>query len=164
MSVQCADSMRCILSAMSVAPFGRAHDILLRYSVVCDHCYKAIGGNDAISKSFRFCRQPPRPACHSSGAIPNPPPSAALNAITGSTIVANGQYGRVVMFIAADHTLDVFQKGQRSQDRWSDKGGQFCIEHESHCAKVMLFGTQGTLDYDGNVFPFTVETGNQVGT
>ena len=98
---------------------------------------------------------------------PNPPKlegSAALNAITGSTIVANGQYGRVVMFIAADHTLDVFQKGQRSQDRWSDKGGQFCIEHESHCAKVMLFGTQGTLDYDGNVFPFTVETGNQVGT
>jgi hypothetical protein len=84
---------------------------------------------------------------------PNPP-----------KLVGSAAYGRVVMFIAADHTLDVFQKGQRSQDRWSDKGGQFCIEHESHCAKVMLFGTQGTLDYDGNVFPFTVETGNQVGT
>ena len=97
---------------------------------------------------------------------PNPPKlegSAALNAITGSTIVADGQYGRVVMFIAADHTLDVFQKGQRHQDRWSDKDGRFCIEHESHCAKVMLFGTQGILDYDGNVFPFNVETGNQVG-
>jgi hypothetical protein len=98
---------------------------------------------------------------------PNPPKlegSAALNAMTGSTIVGNGQYGPVVMFIAADHTLDVFQKGKRSQDRWSDKGGRFCIEHESHCAKVMLFGTQGILDYDGDVFPFTVETGNQVGT
>jgi len=90
--------------------------------------------------------------------------SAALSAMTGSTIVGNGTYGRVVMFMAADHTLDVFQKGKRSQERWSDKGGRFCIEHESHCAKVTLFGgTQGILDYDGNIFPFTVETGNQVG-
>jgi hypothetical protein len=98
---------------------------------------------------------------------PNPPKlegSAALNAITGSTFVGSGQYGPIVMFIAADHTLDVFQRGKRSQERWFDKGGQFCIEHESNCAKVMLFGTQGILDYDGNVYPFNIETGNQVGT
>ena len=86
----------------------------------------------------------------------------AMQAITGSTIVSYGEYGRVVMFIAGDHTLDVFQKGQRSEDQWSYKANRFCIEHESHCANVMVFGTQGTLDYDGNVFPFTIEIGNQV--
>jgi hypothetical protein len=86
----------------------------------------------------------------------------AILAITGSTIVADGQYGRVVMFIAADHTLDVFQKGERKKDQWSDKTNQFCIEHESPCAKVTVFGTQGVLDYNGNIFPFRIEPGNQV--
>ena len=37
----------------------------------------------------------------------------AIQAITGSTIVGYGRYGRFVMFIAADHTLDFLQKGKR---------------------------------------------------
>jgi len=80
--------------------------------------------NDAISRSFRYCRRLAALGVSADAQSPNPPKlegSAALNAITGSTIVADGQYGRVVMFIAADHTLDVFQKGQRRQDRWSTK-------------------------------------------
>jgi hypothetical protein len=94
--------------------------------------------------------------------VPNLEGDKAMQAMSGSTIVTVGAYGPLVMYVGSDHTLDVFKKGQRTSERWSSKGGLFCFEHESHCAKVKVFGFQGTLDYDGNVFPFTIEKGNQV--
>ena len=86
----------------------------------------------------------------------------AIQAITGSTIVGYGPYGRFVMFIAADHTLDILAKGKREMEQWSFKDNRFCILHESPCPKLTVFGTQGILDTGGTVIPFNIEPGNQV--
>lgn len=86
----------------------------------------------------------------------------AMQAITGSTITGYGQKGRFVIFIAADHTLDILQKGTREKGQWSFKDNRFCIVHESPCPKLTVFGSQGILGTGGSVIPFNIEPGNQV--
>jgi hypothetical protein len=94
--------------------------------------------------------------------------SKAIEAITGSTISFYGPDSvHAVMFIAADHTVDMLkkkpqQKSERSTIEWSsNKAGQLCLAHETPCYTVKVYGVQGLIG-DKGVVPFNIEPGNQV--
>jgi hypothetical protein len=96
--------------------------------------------------------------------------SKAIEAITGSTISFYGNDSvQFVMFIAADHTVDMLkkkpqQKNERSTFEWSsNKAGQLCVAHETPCYTIKVYGVQGLIG-GGNkeLFNFNIEPGNQV--
>jgi hypothetical protein len=94
--------------------------------------------------------------------------SKAIEAITGSTISFYGLDSvQFVMFIAADHTVDMLkkkpqQKSQRSTFEWSsNEAGQLCLDHATPCYTVKVYGVQGLIG-DKEIFPFNIEAGNQV--
>lgn len=88
----------------------------------------------------------------------------AIQAVTGSTIVFSGPNGRIVMFIAADHTADILEKGKRETVQWEFKNDRFCIVHQNPCYKLTVFGTHGILIPGESVTAFKIEPGNQVDT
>lgn len=96
----------------------------------------------------------------------NPPKlegQKAIQAVTGSTIVFYGPTGRIVMFIAADHTADILKKGgERATVQWDFENNRFCLVHEHPCFKLTVFGTSGILIPGETVIPFNIEPGNQV--
>jgi hypothetical protein len=96
--------------------------------------------------------------------------SKAIEAITGSTISFYAPDSvHIAIFIAADHTADMFkkrppQRGQRSTIEWSsNKAGQLCVAHETPCFTIKVYGVQGLIiDSKKNLTPFDIEPGNQV--